>query len=87
MAVAATLAFWFHTAICAGFVVLLVRVAAGMRVPVLDSGPGGEAPAGGDLTEKTIEGVFYLSAALYLAYAEIYLYKVRALAASTGLTP
>lgn len=75
MATAATLAFWFHSVLCVGFVVLAGQNALGQGVAVVESGPE-DAP----IATGGVSAVFYLSGALYLIYAEVYLYQVSTLA-------
>lgn len=74
MTTAAHLAFWFHSALCVAYLGLLGMTAAGLvRVQATDTGP--ECP---DWGEKQLTALLYAAGALFLAYAELYLYQVQA---------
>lgn len=74
MSGAATLAFWFHSGICAAFLTLVAATAAGLvRVQATDQGPS--AP---DWGEGQMTALLFAAGSLYLAYAELYLYQMQA---------
>lgn len=68
---AVILALAFHSLLCLGFAGLLVQALRGRRLQVVETGP-----EGADWNEPSMAAIFYLAAGLYLAYAEIYLYRV-----------
>jgi hypothetical protein len=77
---AITVAFGLHTLFCVGFTLVAARTAMGVgRVAVVEEGPG--AP---DWGENSVSSIFFAAGALYLVYAEIYLYRMHSLAALTG---
>lgn len=74
MTSAATLAFWFHTVLCAAFLGVVGATATGMiQVQATDQGPA--AP---DWGEGQLNTLLFAAGSLYLAYAELYLYQMQA---------
>lgn len=75
------LAFWFHSALCAGFLgFALVGSARGLARSPVAACTSGTMRWG----EEDLSPLFYLVGALYLIYAEIYLYRLTVLAALPG---
>lgn len=75
------IAFWFHSALSLGF---LGFALLGAQRAIAPSPVAAVGSRGMHWGEDDLSSLFYLAGGLYLAYAEIYLYRMAALASLQG---